>query len=107
MRSLSLLTALSHISLFSLLGTVRTRRRVLAKDSKDNPLNEYNPHKDDTRGSANHVIPGKIPQIIGGYGYKVDSNVLANHGARRLGLHRGSRLLVVEQRATSVSLPRT
>jgi hypothetical protein len=40
---------------------------VLAKDSKDNPLNEYNLHPDAARGPHYHVTPGKFPHIIGGY----------------------------------------
>jgi hypothetical protein len=40
---------------------------VLAKDSKENPLNEYNLHEDRLRGPHYHVTPGKFPHIIGGY----------------------------------------
>lgn len=40
---------------------------ILAKDSKDNALNEYNLHTDETRGPHYHVTPGKFPHIIGGY----------------------------------------
>ncbi len=40
---------------------------VLAKDLKDNALNEYNLHTDEFRGPHYHVTPGKFPHIIGGY----------------------------------------
>jgi len=39
----------------------------LAKDLKDNPLNEFNVHEDEARGWHYHVTPGKFPHIIGGY----------------------------------------
>jgi len=39
----------------------------LAKDSKSNPLNEFNVHFDEERGWHYHVTPGKFPHIIGGY----------------------------------------
>ncbi len=39
----------------------------LAKDSKKNPLNEFNLHTDDVRGPHYHVTPGKFPHILGGY----------------------------------------
>lgn len=39
----------------------------LAKDSKKNPLNEFNLHADDARGPHYHVTPGKFPHIVGGY----------------------------------------
>lgn len=39
----------------------------LANDSKQNPLNEFNLHRDDSRGPHYHVTPGKFPHIIGGY----------------------------------------
>jgi hypothetical protein len=47
---------------------------VLAKDSKANPLNEYNLHADDARGPHYHVTPGKFPHIIGGYWGEVDAS---------------------------------
>lgn len=40
---------------------------VLAKDSKDLPLNGYNLHNDEVRGPHYHVTPGKFPHMIGGY----------------------------------------
>jgi hypothetical protein len=40
---------------------------VMAKDGKDNPLNEFNGHSDEVRGWHYHVTPGKYPYIIGGY----------------------------------------
>ena len=46
----------------------------LAKDSKTNPLNEFNLHDDPSRGPHYHVTPGKFPHIIGGYWGEVDSN---------------------------------
>jgi hypothetical protein len=45
---------------------------VLAKDSKDNPLNEFNLHNDDARGPHYHVTPGKFPHILGGYWGEVE-----------------------------------
>jgi hypothetical protein len=40
---------------------------VMAKDSKDNPLNAFNVHRDAERGWHYHVTPGRFPYIIGGY----------------------------------------
>lgn len=40
---------------------------VMAKDSRDNPLNAFNVHQDPQRGWHYHVTPGKFPYIIGGY----------------------------------------
>ena len=40
---------------------------ILAKDSATNPLNEFNIHSDDARGTHYHVTPGKFPHILGGY----------------------------------------
>lgn len=45
---------------------------LLAKDDKDNPLNDFNLHTDDERGPHYHVTPGKFPHIIGGYWGEVD-----------------------------------
>ncbi|TWU03928.1 sulfatase-like hydrolase/transferase [Neorhodopirellula pilleata] len=45
---------------------------LLAKDDKDNPLNEFNLHTDEERGPHYHVTPGKFPHIIGGYWGEVD-----------------------------------
>ncbi len=45
---------------------------VMAKDLKENPLNEFNGHTDSLRGWHYHVTPGKFPYIIGGYWGKVD-----------------------------------
>lgn len=45
----------------------------LAKDSKDNRLNEFNVHYDADRGRHYHVTPGKYPHFIGGYWGFVDS----------------------------------
>ncbi len=45
---------------------------VMAKDAKDNPLNEFNLHYDEVRGWHYHVTPGKFPYIIGGYWGEVD-----------------------------------
>ena len=47
---------------------------MLAKDSKDNPLNEYNLHTDDRRGPHYHVTPGKITHLIDGYWGEVGPN---------------------------------
>ena len=40
---------------------------VLAKNSKDNPLNDFNVHQDEKRGWHYHVTPGQYPHVIGGY----------------------------------------
>jgi hypothetical protein len=40
---------------------------VMAKDTKENPLNEFNLHEDPQRGPHYHVTPGKFPHILGGY----------------------------------------
>jgi len=40
---------------------------ILAKDSKTNPLNEFNVHLDKDRGWHYHVTPGKYPHLIGGF----------------------------------------
>ncbi|MFM8953850.1 MAG: YHYH protein, partial [Planctomycetaceae bacterium] len=40
---------------------------VLAKDSRDNPLNDFNVHYDKERGWHYHVTPGKFPHLIGGF----------------------------------------
>lgn len=45
---------------------------LLAKDDKQNPLNDFNLHTDDTHGPHYHVTPGKFPHIIGGYWGEVD-----------------------------------
>jgi hypothetical protein len=45
---------------------------VMAKDSKENPINEFNGHSDPERGWHYHVTPGKFPYILGGYWGKVD-----------------------------------
>jgi hypothetical protein len=39
----------------------------LAKDSKANPLNDFNLHEDSARGPHYHVTPGKYPHLIGGF----------------------------------------
>jgi hypothetical protein len=45
---------------------------VMAKDSKENPLDAFNVHRDPDRGWHYHVTPGRFPYIIGGYWGKVD-----------------------------------
>ena len=40
---------------------------IMAKDSKEHPLNSFNAHWDKSRGWHYHVTPGKFPYIIGGY----------------------------------------
>jgi hypothetical protein len=45
---------------------------VLARDEKNNPLNEFNIHYDADRGWHYHVTPGKFPHIIGGYWGEVE-----------------------------------
>ncbi|MGE0606393.1 MAG: YHYH protein [Pirellulales bacterium] len=51
---------------------------VMAKDSSDNPLNEFNLHADEFRGPHYHVTPGKFPHILGGYWGTVDPRNLPN-----------------------------
>ncbi len=46
---------------------------LMAKDAKDNPLNEFNLHYDEARGWHYHVTPGKFPYVIGGYWGEVDA----------------------------------
>ncbi len=53
---------------------------VMAKDSKENPLNAFNVHQDARRGWHYHVTPGKFPYIIGGYWGKVDPRNLGRGG---------------------------
>lgn len=56
---------------------------VMAKDLKENPLNDFNIHRDDVRGWHYHVTPGKFPHIIGGYWGAVESrNVRMGPGPR-------------------------
>ena len=45
---------------------------LLARDDKQNPLNDFNLHQDDIRGPHYHVTPGKFPHIIGGYWGELD-----------------------------------
>lgn len=45
---------------------------LLAKNDKNNPLNDFNLHTDDERGPHYHVTPGKFPHIIGGYWGELD-----------------------------------
>jgi len=45
---------------------------LLAKDDKQNPLNDFNLHEDEVRGPHYHVTPGKFPHIIGGYWGELD-----------------------------------
>jgi hypothetical protein len=46
---------------------------VMARDSKENPLNEFNVHYDEVRGWHYHVTPGRFPYVIGGYWGEVDA----------------------------------
>lgn len=46
---------------------------VLARDSKGNPLNEFNLHTDEARGPHYHVTPGQFPHIIGGFWGEVEA----------------------------------
>ena len=48
------------------------RAGVMAKDCDDNPLNEFNIHRDELRGWHYHVTPGKFPYVIGGWWGEVD-----------------------------------
>jgi hypothetical protein len=40
---------------------------LMAKDGKQQPLDDFNMHRDDERGWHYHVTPGKFPYIIGGF----------------------------------------
>ena len=51
---------------FPVYGPYETRGE-LAKDSRTNPLNDFNVHFDEQRGWHYHVTPGQFPHIIGGY----------------------------------------
>ncbi len=53
---------------------------LLAKNDRQNPLNDFNLHADEVRGPHYHVTPGEFPHLIGGYWGKVDS---LNRPARR------------------------
>ena len=45
---------------------------LMAKDAKENALNEFNVHFDEVHGWHYHVTPGRFPYIIGGYWGEVD-----------------------------------
>ena len=62
---------------------------LMAKDSKDNPLNDFNLHYDAVRGWHYHVTPGKFPYVIGGYWGKVDARNLSRGPGPRPGGPRG------------------
>jgi hypothetical protein len=53
---------------------------VLAKDDKDNSLNEFNIHKDDIRGWHYQVTPGKFPYVLGGYYGEADTRNFPRRG---------------------------
>jgi hypothetical protein len=53
---------------------------LMAKDSKENPLNSFNVHRDAQRGWHYHVTPGRFPYIIGGFWGKVDATNLGRGG---------------------------
>lgn len=55
---------------------------VMAKDSKDNPLNAFNGHEDAQRGWHYHVSPGKFPYILGGFWGVVDEGNLRRRPPR-------------------------
>ena len=40
---------------------------LMAKDDKDEPLDDFNMRHDDERGWYYHVTPGKYPDMIGGF----------------------------------------
>lgn len=46
---------------------------TMAQHSENNPLNEFNVHRDAARGWHYHVTPGKYPHIIGGLWGTFDS----------------------------------
>jgi hypothetical protein len=45
---------------------------LMAKDCRDNPLNDFNIHRDEVRGWHYHVTPGEYPYVIGGFWGEVD-----------------------------------
>lgn len=52
-------------------------RGLMARDDKQNPLNDFNVRYDDERGWHYHVTPGRFPYIIGGYWGEVDARNFA------------------------------
>jgi len=59
---------------------------VMARDSRDNPLNSFNVHYDSVRGWHYHVTPGKFPYLIGGYFGRIDlRNIERGPGRPRRG----------------------
>ncbi len=61
------------------------RDGVMAKDCRDNPLNDFNVHRDDVRGWHYHVTPGRFPYVIGGYWGEVDGRNLRRPRPRQAG----------------------
>ena len=53
---------------------------VMAKESRDNPLDAFNGHLDPVRGWHYHVTPGKFPYILGGYYGLVDMRNFRRRG---------------------------
>ncbi|HEX3871636.1 MAG TPA: YHYH protein, partial [Pirellulales bacterium] len=53
---------------------------VMAKDSKDNPLNAFNGHYDEVRGWHYHVTPGRWPYVIGGFWGTADERNIHRRG---------------------------
>ena len=58
---------------------------VLAKEDRDNQLNEFNVHYDELRGWHYHVTPGQFPHIIGGYWGVTDTRNRPPHERGRRG----------------------
>ena len=55
---------------------------LLAKNDKENPLNDFNLHEDPQRGFHYHVTPGKFPHIIGGFWGELGQTNRPNRGGR-------------------------
>jgi YHYH protein len=57
---------------------------LMAKDARDNSLNEFNVHHDDVHGWHYHVTPGRYPYIIGGYWGTADArNIMFKKGKKK------------------------
>jgi hypothetical protein len=55
----------------------------MAKDARDQPLNDFNVHHDDVHGWHYHVTPGRYPYIIGGYWGEVDARNGLKKGGKK------------------------
>lgn len=55
----------------------------MAKDSKKNPLNDFNLHFDEARGFHYHVTPGQSPHLIGGFWGELDARNRGKKGGKK------------------------